>query len=221
VCRPDQIEVLGIDVEHFHSSFVGTGDNALLVHNEPDGVVKPADASEHEPIFLWGTLKEVGPQELKYQDRTVPGKIFEVELTSGANVHVWCADNGEEYFCHGLTFRGKEAPGGVISPLGDHVPTILRGHYESIPEAQARAGDILVWHGASANDVIHSAILTDPIIAPGKEVLDYAARLQTKNGILPEATMTLGQLIESYYGESYQVYRRRVRETLSRSKDHG
>jgi hypothetical protein len=97
----------------------------------------------------------------------------------------------------------------VISPLGDHVPAILRGHYEAIPEAQARAGDILVWRGVSMNDVVHSAILTDPILTSGTQQLDYAALLQTKNGILPQTNMPLGQLIENYYGESYNVYRRR------------
>jgi hypothetical protein len=185
------------------------GEEALLVDNGPHGVVEPAATSEHEPIFRWETLKEVGPRELKYRDRTVPGKILEVELTSGAKVRVWRADNGREYFCHGLTFGGAEAPQGAVSPLGDHVPTILRGHYEAIPEAQARAGDILVWRGAGAGDVVHTAILTDPVVTPGKNYLDYATRLRTKNGILPEAGMTLGQLIEGLFGESYNAYRRR------------
>ena len=172
-------------------------------------MVKPADTSKPEPIFKWDTIKEVGAHELKYQDRTVAGKIFEVELSSGAPVRVWRADNGQEYFCHGLTFGGKDVPGGVLSPLGDHVMTILRGHYESIPEVHAKAGDILVWQGASASDVVHSAILTDAIVAKGTNQLDFLARLQTKNGILPETNMTLGLLIENYYGESYKVYRTR------------
>jgi hypothetical protein len=34
--RPDRIEVFGIDVEYFHNYFVGTSDNAKLVHNRPD-----------------------------------------------------------------------------------------------------------------------------------------------------------------------------------------
>lgn len=172
-------------------------------------MVEPIDTSEPEPLFKWETMKEVAPHALHYQDRTVPGKIVEVQLTSGDQVRVWRADNGQEYFCHGLTFGGKAAPGGVISPLADHVPTILRGHYEALPDAQARAGDILVWRGASADDVAHSAVLTGPFITQGTKVLDYETRLQTKNGILPETSMTLGQLIEHFYGESYQVYRRR------------
>jgi hypothetical protein len=159
-------------------------------------------------IFKWETIKEISPHQLAYQGATVSGTIFEVELTSGEKVRVWRADNGTEYFCHGLTFGGKEAPGGVISPFDDHVPTILRGHYQLIPEDQARAGDILVWRGEGANDVIHSAILTDLIIAPGKTHLDDATKLQTKNGILPETNMTLGQL-QNRYGEAYNTYRRR------------
>jgi hypothetical protein len=130
-------------------------------------------------------------------------------LPSGPTVRVWRADHGQEYFCHGLTFGGKEAPGGAVSPLGDYVPTILGGHYVPIPEDQARPGDILVWRGASANDVVHSAILTDAFVTPGKNYLDYAVKLQTKNGILPETSMTLGRLIENFFGESYNAYRRR------------
>jgi hypothetical protein len=201
--------VFGIEVDYFHNYFVEQGNNARLARNGLECVVKLVDAPVGEPIFKWETMKEITSHELKYQDRTVLGKIFEVELTSGEEIRVWRADNGQEYFCHGLTFGGKEAPGGVISPLGDHVPTILRGHYDAIPRAQAGAGDILVWRGTSASDVIHSAILQDPIVTPEKNDLDYATRLQTKNGILPETTMSLGQLIENFYGESYSTYRRR------------
>jgi hypothetical protein len=168
----------------------------------------PGEPTERASIFKWETLKEIRPYELKYQDRTVGGRILEVELTSGQMVHVWRADNGQDYFCHGLTFGGGAAPGGAVSPFGDHIATILREHYEEIPEVQARAGDVLVWFGADANDVIHSAILTDPAVSGGQS-LDDSARLQTKNGILPEVNMTLGSLIENHYGEWYRVYRRR------------
>jgi hypothetical protein len=156
-------------------------------------------------------LTEVGVQDGHWENRTVSGIILEVELTSGQTVSVWRAENGQDYFCHGLTFGGKEAPGGVVSPLGNDVPTILRGHYDLIPEGQARAGDILVWRGASANDVIHSAILTNPVLTTGKNYLDYATRLQTKNGITPETNMSLEDLIVEPigYGESYNAYRRR------------
>jgi len=37
--RPDRIEVFGIEVESFHNCFVGTSDNAKLVHNGPDFLV--------------------------------------------------------------------------------------------------------------------------------------------------------------------------------------
>jgi hypothetical protein len=130
-------------------------------------------------------------------------------LTGGERVRGWRADNGQDYFCHGLTFGGKDAPGGVVSPLSDHIPTILRAYYEAVAPGQASAGDILVWRGASRDEIIHSAILVDPVLTAGENDLDYAAVVQTKNGILPETTMTLGKLIENYYGESYAVYRRR------------
>jgi hypothetical protein len=39
-----RIEVFGIEVEYFHNYFVGSGDNAMLVHNGPQCVVKPMEA---------------------------------------------------------------------------------------------------------------------------------------------------------------------------------
>jgi hypothetical protein len=99
-------------------------------------------------IFTWDTMKEVGVHDLQHQGQRVPGKMYEVELTNGKVVRVWRSDDGQQYFCHGLTFGGKEAPGGVISPYtGRPVETILQAHDEKIPEVQARAGDILVWRG--------------------------------------------------------------------------
>jgi hypothetical protein len=39
------IEVFGIEVEYFHNYFVGTGDNAMLVHNGPEKVARPVVTS--------------------------------------------------------------------------------------------------------------------------------------------------------------------------------
>jgi hypothetical protein len=160
------------------------------------------------PIFKWDTLREGGQETLRYETGAIPGKICEIELTSGQKVHVWRSDDGQQYFCHGLTFGGKEAPGGAISPYGKEVPTILSGHYDLVPEGQAKAGDILVWRGADASDIVHSAVLTDPFVAQDKNYLDYSTRLQSKNGSKPEANLTLEALIVDY-GESYNTYRRK------------
>jgi hypothetical protein len=130
-------------------------------------------------------------------------------LASGPTVRVWRADDGKEYFCHGLTFGGKAALGGTISPYtGEPVETILREYYESIPEAGARVGDILVWKGIAPDTTPHSAVLIDPVLVPGKMYLAYTAMLQSKNGFLPEADLSLEDLLREY-GESYTVYRRR------------
>jgi hypothetical protein len=172
----------------------------------------PADngpPAGHETIFQWDTLAEIGPYGLRYSDQSVPGKAYAVALRSGETIHVWRADDCRQYFCHGLTFGGKAAPGGPISPFSNHVPTVLLRYYELVLESQARAGDILVWRGLDANDVLHSAILTSPILAGGKAYLDYSTRLQTKNGIDPETATDLGKLIEDLYGESYNVFRRK------------
>ncbi|MCI0455480.1 MAG: hypothetical protein L0Z62_00705 [Gemmataceae bacterium] len=39
-----RIEVFGIEVEYFHNYFVGSDDNAMLVHNGPPCVVRPMEA---------------------------------------------------------------------------------------------------------------------------------------------------------------------------------
>jgi hypothetical protein len=169
--------------------------------------VKPAKAEE-KPIFKWETMREVGQETLRYQCRAIPGKVYEVELTSGPIVTVWGSDDGQRYFCHGLAFGGKEAPRGAISPYGKEIPTLLRGHYDQVPESQARPGDILVFQGADANEVVHSAVLTSPVVVQGSNQLDYSTRVQSKNGSKPEANLLLEAIILEY-GESYNVYRRR------------
>jgi hypothetical protein len=139
-------------------------------------------AIEAEPIFVWKSLREVGPRTLYYQP-PVQGRVFEVELTSGAMVQVFRAADGQFYFCHGLTFGGKEAPGGAVSPFsGKDVRAILDNHYRLVePESAAVAGDILVWRGLG--DTPHSAILTQPVVREGMDYLDYSSTVRTKNGV--------------------------------------
>jgi hypothetical protein len=162
-----------------------------------------------EPLFRWETLRDIGPFVLRYRD-PVPGRICAVDLTGGPSVRVWKADDGQSYFCHGLTFGGTSAPGGPVSPFsGPDVATILRHHYTRVdPEAAAVAGDILVWW-APDDDTPHSAILIDPVAVSGGDRLAYDSTLRTKNGREPETTMTLEELIGDYFGEGYNVYRRR------------
>jgi hypothetical protein len=161
-------------------------------------------------IFKWETMRELGPHALMYE-QPIPGKILEVELTSGPPVRVFRTDDGQMYFCHGLTFGGKDAPGGAVSPFsGSDVLTILENHYQGVhPESAAIAGDILVWAG-TGGDTPHSAILTAPVVEPGKDYLDFASRLHSKNGRLPEAETTLEELVEGEqgYGETYNLFRR-------------
>jgi hypothetical protein len=174
-------------------------------------VVKPADALAPEPIFTWETMRQVAARTLPYE-QPVPGKVFEVELTSGPKVQVFRGDDGQFYFCHGLTFGGKQAPGGAVSPFsGADVRTILANHYRRVePESEALPGDILVWTGLG-EDTPHSAVLTDPVVRPGLNYLDYSSKVQTKNGRLPEAEMTLERLTgdEFNYGDSFNVFRRK------------
>ena len=180
-----------------------------MVHDhEPDG--NPADAAGGEVLFKWETLKEVGPHVLNFRP-LVSGKTCEVELVGGRVIQAWRADDGRSYFCHGLTFGGKAAPGGPVSPFtGPPVETILVEHYRVVdPESQALPGDIIVWKApGSPASTPHSAIITNAVIAWGKGYLDYRTELLTKNGMAPEAAMSLGDLV-SLYGETYNVYRRK------------
>ncbi|MCI0463603.1 MAG: hypothetical protein L0Z62_42245 [Gemmataceae bacterium] len=173
--------------------------------------MNPADAAKQEPIFKWETMREVGPHTLPFKE-PIHGTIFEVELTGGPKVMVFRADDRQFYFCHGLTFGGKEAPGGAVSPFsGKDVRTIVENHYRLVdPESGAVAGDILVWRGPGG-ETPHSAILTDPVVPSGKTHLDYRSQLRSKSGKLPEATVTLERLVDGpeSYGESYNVYRRK------------
>jgi hypothetical protein len=160
------------------------------------------------PIFRWETLREIGPHDLGYQP-PVPGTMMEVTLTSGAIVRVWRSTDARQYFCHGLTFGGRGAPGGPVSPYtGKSVETVLRECYQSIPEAEARADDILVWRGIEPETTPHSAVLTEVARLPGRGELHESSRLISKNGMLPEGVFTLEELW-AIYGESYGVYRRR------------
>lgn len=135
--------------------------------------------------------------------------MCEVLLASGSLIQVWRSADGQQYFCHGLTFGGKGAPGGAVSPYtGWSVETILRECYELVPEELAAPGDILVWKGVAPETTPHSAILTQPIVHPGEDQLGVTSRLQTKNGLSPETNMPLQRLI-AIYGESYNAYRRR------------
>jgi hypothetical protein len=158
-------------------------------------------------IFRWDTLREIGRDDLLFEVGLFTGRMLEVELTNGVTIRVWRADDGKAYFCHGLTFGGKDAPGGAVSPYtGRPVVAILRGFYDLIPEAEARAGDILVWSGIAPNTTPHSAVLLAPVVVPGKTYLSDTTLLRSKNGMEPEADTTLYLLTEDYQ-ESYAAYR--------------
>src|SRR5262249_35869301 len=104
------------------------------------------------------------------------------------------------------------APGGPVSPYtGASVEVVLREHYESIPEAEARAGDILVWRGIAPETTPHSAVLSDVVRLPGEGHLHESSRLRSKNWMLPEGDFALQELW-AVYGESYGCYHRKSAE---------
>jgi hypothetical protein len=78
-----RVEVFGIEVEYFHNYFVGTGDNAMLVHNGPDCVVKPVD-----PLEAWenegGALSPSAVKEAKLA--RLFADVEPVEVTGRVNL---------------------------------------------------------------------------------------------------------------------------------------
>src|SRR5579864_7164 len=83
-------------------------------------------------MFKWETMRELCPNTLGYEE-PVSGKVLEVELISGPKVQVFRANDGQFYFCHGLTFAATQAPGGPVSPFsGKDVRTILDNHYRLV-----------------------------------------------------------------------------------------
>lgn len=164
---------------------------------------------ESESIFRWETLKEIERSDLNYAD-PVPGMNCEIELITGEAIEVWRALDRQQYFCHGLTFGGRECPEGPISPWsGRPVATILNALYEFVePESDARSGDILVWRGIDLGSTPHSAIISQVSVSGEDEFLDdITTMMQTKNGMASEVIVALESLFADY-GESYNVYRR-------------
>jgi hypothetical protein len=73
-------------------------------------------------------MREVAARVLPY-DPPVSGTVIEVELTRGPKVRVFRAQDGHFYFRHGLTFGGKHAPGGPVSPFSGKDVRIILDHY--------------------------------------------------------------------------------------------
>lgn len=165
---------------------------------------------DHNPFFRWGSLRTIQKHDLNTRP-AVPGMMLEVELTSGETIRVWRGDDGQSYFCHGLTFGGKDSPGGPISPYtGPPVETILARFFaEVIPEVLAKPSDIVVWRSPDPlESTPHSAIITQPVVLIGTNYLGYETKLLTKNGVRPEVEMTFEDLV-AIYGETYNVYSRK------------
>ncbi len=110
---------------------------------------EPTDAGMSQSMFKWDTMRDVSPHTLPFKE-PIQGSMLEVELTCGQKINVFRAHDGLFYFCHGLTFGGKDAPGGAISPFaGQSVQTILQIYYVLVsPESETRLwGTSWFWWG--------------------------------------------------------------------------
>lgn len=162
-----------------------------------------------DEIFRWESLRMGGRADMRPKGQLVTGRTGEVELTTGGVIEVWRSEDGKEYFCHGLTFGGKSAPGGPVSPYsGVPVERIIHAFFDMVVEAETRPGDILVWSDTVRGIASHSAIVIAPIVDPDLQLLDPSSRLLSKNGFQPESETTLAALLR-FYGEWYNAYKRR------------
>jgi hypothetical protein len=126
--------------------------------------------------------------------QAVPGEFWTVKTTKGTPILVWKGTTKDvPYFCHGATFGGDKAAKGPFSPLGNEVPTIIKEGYTEVTDlAKIKKGSVLVITGPAGN-VLHSAIFSTVVITNGEVDLGKTM-LDTKNGTLPRATMSLGDL---------------------------
>ncbi|MCZ2344015.1 MAG: hypothetical protein LC104_19805 [Bacteroidales bacterium] len=66
---PGMIDVFGIEIEYFHNYFVGVGDDAMLVHNGPQCIVKPAETIADRASFtIRGARRIDGLREATHAD---------------------------------------------------------------------------------------------------------------------------------------------------------
>ncbi|MBV9124913.1 MAG: hypothetical protein JO112_16285, partial [Planctomycetes bacterium] len=126
-----RIEVFGIEVEYFHNYFVGTGDNAMLVHNGPECLVRPKDAEGNPLPYGFKSAEEYraftaklksglpeGTQPL-FQGSSVTGTSFKTgePFDVGRKSDFDIALVHDETFLQALDLGAKAKDGTRIGPL--------------------------------------------------------------------------------------------------------
>ena len=110
------VEVYGIEVEFFHNYFVGRGENAMLVHNGPECVVKPMEAEAAEQL----------PESVRF--RIARGDAREEPL---AHLEI-----------HGLPTLEEFNPRIGEVRAGDLAETIVARKHAMLPEQAQRVGQL-------------------------------------------------------------------------------
>jgi hypothetical protein len=172
------------------------------------GTREPAVVRQQGAGIDWESLRPIGPEVAD----GIPGTRSVGRTHAGEGVAVWKGENGE-YFCHALTFGGKEAPRGPFSPHAEAVDTLLaagRG-YRPVEVHEARAGDVVVWRDRSTDRVLHSALLVNVEVyqSRGQSFFDdVTTTLRSKNGAnAPEGISILLDL-DAQYGTTRSVFRK-------------
>jgi len=175
----------------------------------------PINSVDPSGNIKWFTAKRVSKEKVypwKKQGRKTYGPVgdnYEVKTDAGNSIIVWKPHRNQaehhRYWCHGLTFGGKRAPGGPFSPYtGPSVQQIIKDEWDELWCCNiAKKGDIIVWSGTR-----HSAILTK-VAVKGSKIDENNSRLDTKNGMEPEKKLSLKQ-INATYGNKYTCYTKKT-----------
>jgi hypothetical protein len=137
------------------------------------------------------------------------GSDYQVTTDAGSVVPAWGAYSPVQYhlsyWCHGHTL-GTFYDHGYSVYSRAPFRTVIADEWVSVPPAETRAGDIVVW--TALYD--HSARIVEPVIENGALRPD-TTMVSTKNGQAPARTMTLQAVMDmpAYGSIGVAVFRHR------------
>jgi hypothetical protein len=150
---PGHIEVFGIEVEYFHNYFVGTGANAMLVHNGPEKVARPLEAAAANRLPN-NMARVLSTEELAKVEGNIAKAVEKYgQLPEAHAVHQAVAAKAKELGFEGPIIVFENAPpniGASMHPNG--TLTIPANTWEN---GFSRFGTQISGEGAVAHEVAH------------------------------------------------------------------
>jgi hypothetical protein len=108
---PGMIEVFGIEVEYFHNYFVGTGDDAMLVHNGPDCFPKPVGVGKghsYPPGTTGNAARKAFRTEVAEAQQTIHGYKHLKAKTEAEAISFSTGAKAPAQYLPGLSNKGLE-----------------------------------------------------------------------------------------------------------------